>query len=46
MKTKFFLFGVILTLTFFISCDSNGLQDTSAVTTEEIIADSNIDSAG
>jgi hypothetical protein len=46
MKTNNILFGAILSLTFFISCDSNeSAQDTSAVTTEEIIADSNIDSA-
>lgn len=46
MKTKFLLFGAIIALSFFISCDTNEkIEDTSAISDEEITADANIDAA-
>lgn len=46
MKTKFLFMGAFIALTFFISCDTNEkAEDTSAISNEEITADSNIDAA-
>lgn len=46
MKTKNLLFGGILSLLFFISCDTNEtVEDTTAITNEEVIANSNFDAA-
>jgi hypothetical protein len=44
MKTKNLLFGTIVTLLFFISCDSNDTAaDTSAITNDEVVANYTFD---
>jgi hypothetical protein len=46
MKTKNLLFGAILSLLFFISCDTNEtVEDPTAITNEELIVNSNFDAA-